>query len=259
MEITLCSPPKGKEISINGAYVSFMASLLAKNISPATVIYYNSCFKVLDDFCDTKTTMCAEINETFVKNVKIKIMEKGVKDTSANSYLRGIRAMFYYFMNEEWINPPFKIKLLKGIKEVKETYTDDELTALLKKPDIKSCEFTEYRNWVIINYLLTTGNRTGTICELRVGDINLNTDNVKLRKTKNRQEQIIPINKSMRSILKEYITIAKGVEDDYLFCNKDGNKLTEDALKHAIHKYNKKRGVTIIMKTSDFVYICFAG
>ena len=30
-----------------------------------------------------------------------------------------------------------------------ETYTDAELTALLKKPNIKKCSFTEYQCWVI--------------------------------------------------------------------------------------------------------------
>ena len=44
------------------------------------------------------------------------------------------------------------IQLIKEDVTPKYGYTDFEMKLLLKKPDIKTCDFSEYRNWVITNY-----------------------------------------------------------------------------------------------------------
>ena len=55
------------------------------------------------------------------------------------------------------------IELPGGEKEtVKETYTDEELERLLKRP-AKNCDFAEYRSWVIVNFLMNSGCRAATV------------------------------------------------------------------------------------------------
>lgn len=165
-----------------------------------------------------------------------------MKDTTINTYLRAVRAILYYAMEQDYL-PRFKLELIKAEKQIKETYTDDELARLLKKPDIKKCGFPEYRNWVFVNYLLATGNRLGTAINLRIKDINLADGIVLLTKTKNRQQQIIPLSKTMLRILQEYLNYRKGADDDFLFCNQFGKQFTKDGLKSTMLKYNLSRGV----------------
>lgn len=113
----------------------------------------------------------------------------------------------------------FEIKLLKINKNIKEKFTDEELTLLLKKPDTKNTTFSEYRNWVVSNYLLGTGNRLNTVCNIKIGDIDFANSTIILRTTKNRKQQIIPVTNSLQIILIEYLKYRKGEKDDYLFCN----------------------------------------
>lgn len=40
-----------------------------------------------------------------------------------------------------------KVQLLKAQQEVKECYTEQEIITLLKKPDIKTTTFIEFRTW----------------------------------------------------------------------------------------------------------------
>ena len=63
------------------------------------------------------------------------------------------------------------IRFIKEVITVKYGYTDSELNLLLKKPNLKKCEFCEYRNWVITNYLLGTGNRLNTVINIRIEDV----------------------------------------------------------------------------------------
>lgn len=54
---------------------------------------------------------------------------------------------------------PIKINLLKTDVHIKETYSEEQLKILLKKPDTKKCSFAEYRNWTMINFFLATAVR----------------------------------------------------------------------------------------------------
>lgn len=78
-----------------------------------------------------------------------------INTVTINTRLRGVRALVNYCIELGYIDS-FKISLLKNEKEIKQTYTDDEIKLLLRKPDLKKCLFAEYRNWVVINYLLAT-------------------------------------------------------------------------------------------------------
>ena len=57
----------------------------------------------------------------------------------------------------------FKITPLKIDKPIVETYTDAELKLLLERPNVDKCNFSHYRYWVIINFLLATACRLGTL------------------------------------------------------------------------------------------------
>jgi integrase/recombinase XerD len=61
-------------------------------------------------------------------------------------------------MNEGYI-PHFKMQEIKVDKNQIETYNEAELKLLLKKPNLKKCSFTEYKCWVMTNFLFSTGVR----------------------------------------------------------------------------------------------------
>ena len=73
-------------------------------------------------------------------------------------------------MDEGWI-PIRKISFKTSKAPIEQVYTEQELKLLLKKP--KTSNFTEYRNWVIENYMLATGNRLSSIVALNIEDIDL--------------------------------------------------------------------------------------
>jgi integrase/recombinase XerD len=137
----------------------------------------------------------------------------------------------------------FKIALINAEKPIKETYTEEELEKLLKKPDIKKCSFTEYRNWVTICYMLGTGNRRKTVCNLKIGDLDFDTNEIRLKKVKNKKPYTIPMSVFLAKVLREYLVYRKGTADDWLFCNAYGQQQTLEGFNTNIIKYNARRGV----------------
>ena len=117
-----------------------------------------------------------------------------------------------------------------------------ELLRLLKKP-AASCNFCEYRNWVIVNFLLNCGCRAATVRNILIEDVFLADSQIIFRHTKTHKVQAVPLCSQMVNILRAYMKIRGGKQTDYLFCDEYGRMLTENALRLAITHYNHSRGV----------------
>ena len=135
------------------------------------------------------------------------------------------------------------MKLPKVDKQPIATYTDEELEKLLKKPNINKCSFVEYRNYVMVAMFLSTGIRLSSLTNIRVKDINFDDEVVNIVHTKNRKSLIIPLNKQILSILKEYLKYRQYSDlEDRLFCNCYGKPLNKSSTIQAVATYNRKRG-----------------
>lgn len=222
----------------------------ARNLSSATLEYYYFCWKPFKHFIDKESIQLADISVADINSYIMFLREDNTKnDISVSTRVRGIRTILYYFMKQRYINR-FEILVPKADKVIKETYTDYELQILLKKPS-KDADFTEYRNWVITNFLLATGVRSRTVVNIKNKDVDLDNQFVKLTTTKSKKQQIIPLSHTLCIIIREFMMYRKGQADDYLFCTWWGGQLLPTGLNQAIRGYNLSRGVT---KTSIHLY-----
>jgi len=215
-----------------------------------TIDGYDESYKAFARYYSSDNS-CSSINMQVVNGFIWHLKEKGtVNNISINSYLKNIRAFVNYCARLGYMEE-FKVQLLTVEKKIKETYTDSELITLLKKPNMKKCGFAEYRNWVFINYLLATGNRVSTIINIKIGDIDFDNDTIILKRTKNKNQQIIPISNSLKIVLLEYLKHRKGTNEDYLFCTLTGQQMIRGSVRKSIAIYNRSRGVT---KTSIHLF-----
>lgn len=232
-----------KQITLEDAFKDFILDGRVRNLSERTEDYYQftwDCFRKEMP----KVTQVKQINQRVFNQYVLKLRNLEIAQTTVNNRLRGVRTFFNYMINEGYVEP-FKMTISKVQKPLKETYSDDELTILLAKPlkDEISTSFAFYRDWVIVNYLISTGNRASTIINLKVKDVVLSEGYVMLGHTKNKNRQIIPIPNQMIQIFKEYIKLSKLNNDDWLFPSVYGTRLTVNGLSNNIAKYNKKRGI----------------
>ena len=235
------------------AYQIMRRTKVNNNLSDRTIRHYDYTMEQFGIFMkNIEEVYCSEIDqdtmEEFIEFLKAR--NPNIRAATINSYLRGLRTILYYFMERGYIKQ-FSVKLLKADEAIKETYTSDEIKLLLEKPNLKKCDFSEYRNWAITCYLLATGNRLGTVCELKNKDIDFESGTIHLRKVKTRKAYTMPLSSALEIILAEYMQYREGEPDDYLFCNRYGDKLQEPSLNTAIYRYNRRRGVN---KTSIHLY-----
>lgn len=231
-------------------YKEFTLYCIVKNLSQITIKGYDQCFRRFSEIFP-KDNLASSLNKKVVDSYIADLRSrKGLCEVSVATMIRGLRVILYYFMSMEYI-PNFIIQVGRAEKTIKETYTDDELNLLLKKPDIKKCDFAEYRTWVLINYLLATGNRVTTILNVKIKDLDLESGIVLLCKTKNKKQQVIPLSRTLIRVLDEYLKYRKGESEEYLFCSSSGKQININGLTSSVRRYNKRRGV---LKTSIHLF-----
>lgn len=223
----------------------FILDCKIRNLADATIKSYNECFNYFIEYMENNynnLNIRKDITKSTIDNYILDMQQSDLKDTTINIRLRSIRCVLYYFMNNNYIDE-FKINLIKENDKIPKLYTDDEVMRLLKKPNMKQCNFAEYRTWVIINFLVATGVRSRTLRNIKIKDLDLDNDLIYLNVTKNRKPLVIPMAKTLKKVLIEYLKIRGKENEDYLFCNLEGNQLTKNALNNIVSKYNRKRGV----------------
>ena len=230
------------DITFSEGCDEYILDCKARNLRDGTLRHYTDSSKQIMKYIGADTRV-ADIDKETIEDFIIQLRENPLlNDMSLYTYARDFKTLMYFFMKKEYI-PDFKIKIPKVDKQPIETYTDRELRVLLKKPNLKHCGFTEYKVWVMTNFLLSTGIRQNSLVNLRIRDVDFDAEVVHVNVTKSRKPLIIPLNADIKKILQEYLKYRKGGADDFLFCNLFGKQLTRSTVYHSFYDYNKSRGI----------------
>ena len=213
---------KAQSHSMKDIFELFLSAAAARGVKAKTLETYRTHFMAISKRLDTSIPL-EELTKRHLEDMIFEMRSGNLSDCSINSYTRTLK-VFLSWCNEEGYSD-LNIKLYKARETVKETYTDEELLILLKKPK-SDCSFCEFRNWAIINFLLNSGCRAATVRNIQNRDVDLSRRQIVLRHTKTGKTQVIPLCNAMISILRDYMTIRGGNGEDYLFCNEFGEFLS---------------------------------
>lgn len=228
-----------KTATIAEVFPRFVTSKEAAGVSQTTARMYHSHLHCISKHLDLDTSF-EELTKSDLEDMIVSMRRSGLAHNSIASYTRVFRT-FLKWCAEEGLTE-IRLPNIKDKETVKPTYTDDELERLLRKPDSR-CDFTEFRNWTIVNFFLNCGCRAATVRNIQNRDVDLRAKQIIFRHTKNGKVQAIPLCSTMVNILLDYMDIRQGEPEEFLFCSEFGEQLTEQALRSAIVKYNHRRGV----------------
>lgn len=255
---------------------AFIQEQEARRNSSATINHYRQTFRVFFSFLATWYTETTEDFEAIFDNapddVKNPLADAGgalpilvlenedlqrdfgeylaeyreVSEQTILSYFRDFRAFMYYAMDCGYVERR-EIKIQSTEPPIKEVYSEKEIRLLLRAPYTE--DYVENRDWVVVNYLLGTGNRLNTVINLKVKDIDLEEGYVNINVQKNHRTTRQGLPTRLVEVLAEYIKDYRSDNDGEplrekpLFATKYGEKMTRQGLYQSISNYNLSRGV----------------
>ena len=163
------------------------------------------------------------------------------------SCMRNFRVILYWAMNKKLIEKQ-EITVRTIEPPIKPTFTQDEIYKLTRKRP-NDTDMIEYRNWVMIQYLLATGNRIGSILALNVEDIDFENNEIRIQFTKSRKPQVAALPSKLKPHIANWIKVWRSDEDGTplynapLFCNMFGNRLLYDTALDSMRDYFYMRRV----------------
>ena len=238
-KIKMCIP---NEKTFEDGFEEYILDCKARNLRDGTICHYRESIKQIYKRIPPNTPL-SELSSQTMTDFYVELREDpNLNEVSMQTYARDLKTLMRFFMRCGYL-PFFEITLPKADKAPIKTYTDHELQELLKKPDIRKCNFSTYRSWVIINFLLSTGIRQNSLINLKIRDVDFDNALVRVNVTKNRKPLIIPLNEDIIKILKEYLKYRGGSIDDWLFCSVYGKQLTRSSNYHALWDYCHDRGL----------------
>lgn len=231
-----------KQLTFEEGCNRYLQNCKERNLRDATIRHYHQSYQRFYKFFSREMPL-TQFDESSYKEFVLYLRETMNNDVSINTYLRDLITTMHFLMDEGYL-VPFKMKSIRVDKNNVETYTDNELQLLLRKPNIKTCTFNEYQCWVMTNFLFCTGVRQRSLMHIQIKDLDFDNRVVYVNVTKNRKPLIVPINQSLTNILTEYLKHRQHRSgDDFLFCNVYGQQLVKSTCYHMLYSYNKSRGV----------------
>jgi integrase/recombinase XerD len=233
------------KITLDEAYEEFLVVKKSENVVPATIRNYNHCYKKFYEYYNfNKATLAEEITQNTLNRYKNWLLNQDLKFNSINHYIGDLKPFIIYLQKMEYIKP-VEFKKLRGQEVGVKFYTPEEMAVLLQKPVDRKL-YGAWRSWCAVSLMYSTGARTSSVLEVRVGDIDLPRQTITFTHQKNKSLLVLPLSDSMVRIIREYCAksgINLADKEQLLFPSISNEPLTPQGLWKSIGEYCESRGV----------------
>lgn len=242
-----------EKITLKKAIVQFPNYLNIKRLKDSTINAYKADITIFENYISEKYPSICYVNsieEVHILNYRNflteKITTKEYKKSTVDRKFDSLKVFYDYLVDYKYV----KENIVKDFtfKRVRNQIFDDDerinLPRYLEEDDIKKIIDTakndrtknNIRDIAILEFLRSTGCRRSSILALEWEDINFPKNTIIVKHPKNDNISIVPLSKSLRQALIDYLALENKIFGRVFNINKD-------ALNDLFKKYVNKSGV----------------
>lgn len=223
------------------AFVDYLQ--LEKKYSVHTVNAYKKDLAVFSEFVRSNFDQkhLKDVNYSQIRSWIVTLIEGNISPASVNRKMASLKAFYKFLLKSKQIElSPFgKHKSLKTGKKIQIPFSEKEMTAVLTDGAFTS-DFEGKRNKLIIDLLYSTGIRRAELIELKVSNVDLVGNAIKVLGKRNK-ERIIPVLPKISDEMKDYLKERADLEviqnQELFFLTKSGNKLNISLVYRLVNGY----------------------
>ena len=216
--------------------------LIDKNYSKNTIESYKRDLLMFNDYTSKNID---SLSKDDIKSYLKYLKDSKHKDRSIARNISSLKTFYKFLLINNFIkvNPLDGISTVKLSKKLPDVLTIDEIDKIL---DIQLTDNYSYRNKAMLELTYATGLRVSELINLTTYDIDT-TDDIVRTMGKGSKERIIPIGDYAKDALLSYLniryTFLKKENNDYLFLNNHGKKMTRQGFFKMLKKIIKEKGI----------------
>ncbi|ARK31877.1 tyrosine-type recombinase/integrase [Halalkalibacter krulwichiae] len=172
-------------------------------------------------------------------------MEVGLKPRTANDVLKTLRQIYQFIVREGVIDksPLDQIESVKHTEKPIDIMTPDEVRNFFASLNLR--KYSEFRDYVIANFLLDSLCRINETLLLRRHDFDFEGNFVRIRAevTKSRIARIAPFQRRTGKLIQELIAENETFNTDFIFLANHGEPLKANHFRNQLRRYAKRMGM----------------
>ena len=227
----------------------FIAYLISyRNLSKFTVRNYKNDLKSFKDFINLDNNiLLKDIDKSLIRKYVHYLNTKGYKRSSINRKLSVLRSLFNYVSTNsdfDEITVPMisKSKIQKKLPSIISIEQTDRLISSIDVTNLLGV-----RDRALIETLYTTGMRVSEISSLNIDDI-IDKNKIKLM-GKGAKPRVVFMSDTARTWIDQYIKLCsqkfKNLQNNALFLNRFGTRLSVRSIQNLVKKYGYKSGIGV--------------
>lgn len=221
---------------------------LEKSFSPNTISAYNSDLYKFIRFIEGEGISYMDVQLKDVHQFSSIMIDMGIGSSSLSRILSGVRSFYRFLLLEDilTVDPTELLEFPKKARKLPDVLSVEEVDAIESIIDLSQPE--SQRNKAIIEVLFSCGLRVSELCNLKLSDLYLDEEFIKVM-GKGSKQRLVPISKKAIHELELYFEDRKQVNikpgfEDYVFVSKFRKKnLSRIMIFHMIKELVEKAGI----------------
>ena len=235
---------------------------IEKNYSSNTIVSYLSDLKSFEKYLLKRKITFKQVADKseLVKKYFRYLSRSKISSSSIKRKFSSLSSYFSYLIDRRIIkrNPLNGVYTPKLAKKLPTVLTVDEIKKIFKQSENTDNELLGLRDRCIIELLYSCGLRVSELCELKINNIQFDSNVIRFF-GKGNKERIIPLTFYAKEWMEKYLyqsrqilSNRKSSEQKYVFLSNNGKRLTRAAIWQSIKKYVNAAGITKTVSPHTF-------
>lgn len=220
---------------------------LEKKYSPHTVTSYSKDINDFEFFLEQNhpNITLNEIQYSIIREWIVKLVDQGLDKRSINRKTSALSSFFKFLLKVGKIssNPMSAHRALKVKKSKQLPFSKEEVYTVLDALQQNETTFEGVRNQLIVELFYATGMRRAELVNLKMEDVNLDKNVLKVLGKRNK-ERFIPLINIVKERFKSYLSFRNVLEtitdNSYLFLTAKGTKIYDTLVYRIVNDYFSK-------------------
>lgn len=221
------------------AQETYLQTLQVKEYSPETLRGYRRDLNLFNTFMSQRYNMSVylvEINTDDIEAYQYYLSNvRKLQPRSRNRYLSSVSSLLNYALRKTWIdkNPAHLVDHAKVIEKPHVTMTEEEveeLVSVIEHPIIQTA----------VIFMAKTGLRVSEAINLKLEEVDFQTNKIHVIDGKGGQYRSVPIAKSLEPLLQSYIQDVRDADSSNFFATKKTGRLSAQYINRVLKETTKQ-------------------